>query len=177
MKNTFLKTIGGAALAILILAMFAQIWVSAQDNSNGEQSNKQTLEEPFEQSEEGTELEGVWNSQVTFINCGTGAAIRTFPAMNTFIRGGTMQEFGIGSGLLRGPGHGVWSYQSEQRYSNVFQFFRFNADGTYAGKVIARRQIAWNGDTYTAKSFIEFLDVNNNLTGRGCATETAERFR
>jgi len=166
MKNTFLKTISGAALAIFMLAMFAQVQVSAQ-----------ILQEvPPGQSRD---LEGSWTTQVTFRNCQTGAAIRTFPAMNTFMRGGTMQEFGVGSApLTRGPGHGVWSHQSGQRYSSNFQFFRFNADGTFAQTVRVRRQIelSQSGNNYTATATSEVFDTTGNLVMTGCATEVGTRF-
>ena len=42
MKNTFLKTIGRAALAILISAIFAQVQVPAQDKVDERQIENQT---------------------------------------------------------------------------------------------------------------------------------------
>src|SRR5688572_3668214 len=158
MKNTFLKTTGTAVLVILMLAIFAQIQVSAQDKVDEQQIENQTEGIFFPPSER--TLEGSWNVQATFVNCQTGAAIRSFPAMSTFMRGGTMQEFGIASGFLRGPGHGVWSQgRGQQNYNYVFQFFRFNADNTYAGKVVARADIRLNtsASAFTATSTIEFL--------------------
>ncbi len=168
MKKTFLKTISGAALAILMLAVFAQIQVSAQQEPP-EDSTKRNLAQA---------LEGSWDSQVTLLNCQTGAALRTFPAMNTFMSGGTMQEFGVGSGLLRGPGHGVWNYQSGRLFSNTFQFFRFNADGTFAGKQIVRRQIEVSRfrERFTATSAVEIYNPGGVLIATGCGTETATRF-
>ena len=89
-----------------------------------------------------------------------------------------MQEFGVASGLFRGPGHGVWNHEGGRNYSNSFQFFRFNPDGTYAERVIVRKQIDLNpGSSYTATSYIEFYDTNGNLLRRGCATETATVFK
>ena len=166
MKNTFLKTISGAALAIFMLAMFAQVQVSAQ-----------ILEEvPPGQSRD---LEGSWNIQVTRRHCQTGAAIVTFPAMNTFMQGGTMQEFSTGAApLTRGPGHGVWNHQSGQRYSFAFQFFRFNADGTYAGLTRARRQVELSrfGNSYNASASVEIFNPGGVLVATACLTETATRF-
>ena len=179
MKNTFLKTIG-TALAILMLAIFAQVRVSAQDVVNEEKNGEQTEGVLFDSRGENPRgLEGSWDSQATFINCQTGAALRPpFPAMNTFMQGGTMQEFGVGSGLFRGPGHGVWNYEGGRNFSSSFQFFRFNPDGTPNGKVIVRRQIEFRpGNSYIAASRTEFYDNNNNLFMRGCATETGTRFQ
>ncbi len=168
MKNTFLKLIGTAAMTILMLAMFAQIQVSAQ----------QEPPEDLTKRDLGQALEGSWDVQVTVFNCQTGAVLRTFPAMNTYMRGGTMQEFGIGSGLLRGPGHGVWSNQSGRRFSSDFQFFRFNADGTFAGKQINRRQIEVSRfrNTYTGTATVEIFNPAGVLIATGCATESATRF-
>ncbi|MBA3632990.1 MAG: hypothetical protein H0W58_09320 [Acidobacteria bacterium] len=167
MKNTFLKTIGATALAILMLAMFAQVRVSAQ-----------IFDQPPVGDGNARALEGSWDSQVTVFNCQTGAVIRTFPAMNTFMQGGTMQEFGIGSGLLRGPGHGVWSYNSGQSFSSNFQFFRFNADGTFAGKQINRRQINVSrfGNSFTATTAAEIYNPAGVLIATGCANEVGTRF-
>jgi hypothetical protein len=95
MKNTFLKTIG-TMLAILMLAMFAQISASAQDKNNKEESNVRTEENLSAQRENNDrKLEGSWNIQVTRRNCQTGEALVTFPTMTTFMSGGTMQDYGV----------------------------------------------------------------------------------
>ena len=175
MKNAYLKTIGRAALGILMLAVFTPIWVSAQDNG----IEVQKLEELSDESGNGQALEGSWSSMVTFRNCETGAPLRApFPAMNTFMRGGTMQEFGVGSGFLRGPGHGVWSHLSERRFSYAVQFFRFNADGSFAGSIRERRNVEVSrfGSSYNATGTAEIFDANGNLIATACATETATRF-
>jgi len=55
MKTTFLKSIGGTALALLVLVGGRQISVSGQDDKSLEPS-----------------LVGVWLTQVTRRNCDTG---------------------------------------------------------------------------------------------------------
>ncbi len=183
MKTTLAKTIGTTALAILMTVIFAQIRVTAQDIYDTEQTETQKqakIQKPdgvFDNSG-ARALEGSWNATVTFRNCQTGAALGpSFPAMNTFMQGGTMQEFGVASGFLRGPGHGVWSYENGRFFLNAFQFFRFNADNTPNGRVVVRRQIeVILGFRYTATNRTEFYDNNGNLVGQGCATETATRF-
>jgi len=179
MKNTFLKVIGGAVLAILMLMMFAQVRVSAQFIITEEQNKEQ-----IEGNRGARALEGSWSTQVTIRNCQTGDAIRTFPRMNTFMQGGTMQEFSAAvAPSLRGPGHGVWSHLSEritdgQRFSYAIQFFRFNADGSFAGKVRERRnvEVDFFGSTYNATGTGEIFDANGNLIATACATETGTRF-
>jgi len=79
MKKQILKAIGGAALAILVLAVFAQVWVSAQAQSGNEQG-----------------LIGSWDVQVTIRDCQTGTEFFSFPATNTYNQGGTMQESNLG---------------------------------------------------------------------------------
>jgi len=178
MKNTFLKLIGTAALAILMLAMFAQVQVSAQDITNEAQSDE-LINSELSRGRNARDLEGSWNVQVTLQNCQTGEAIRTFSAMNTFMQGGTMQEFSVGAApLARGPGHGVWRHQGGRRYSFAFQFFRFNADGTYAGTTRGRRaaEISRSGDSYSATATLEVFNPAGVLVATGCAAETATRF-
>jgi len=179
MKNTILKTIGTAAMTILMMAMLTQISVFAQEDIVIEEKNGALTEkESFSPHDISRGLEGSWDAQVTFTNCRTGAAVSPpFPAMATYMQGGTMQEFGVASGLFRGPGHGVWSYLGGRNFSNSFQFFRFNPDGTPNGRVIVRKQIDFRpGNSYVATSRTEFYDNNGNLFMRGCATEIGTRF-
>jgi hypothetical protein len=183
MKNSFLKTIGAAALTVLILALFTQISVSAQQE---EKSDQLTEIESFSLLGKAAGSEGSatgsgssWDVQVTFTNCQTGAPLRpVFPSLSTYMADGTMQEFGVGAGLFRGPGHGVWAYTGGRSFSNSFQFFRFNSDGTYAGKIIVRKRIeVTSNNSYVATSATETYDTGGILLMRGCATETATRFQ
>ncbi len=182
MKNTLMKIIGAAVLAILMLATYTQMRVSAQKNVCAEKSGEQTTAESLNRNNNEQGLEGSWNSQVTIRSCQTGEALRTFPAMQTYMRGGTMQEFGLSAGFLRSPGHGNWSFQSEQnfgnRYTSDFQFFRFNADNNFAGKQINRRVIEENGfrNNVTATETVEIYNPAGVLIATACATEVLTRF-
>lgn len=173
-KKSF-NTIGAAALAVLLLALCAQVRVSAQDKSNDARSKQDTSS-----GQNGNEgLVGSWNVQVTIRDCQTGATFVTFPAMITYNQGGTMQETANdATPLLRLPGHGVWSHQTRRTYSRAFQFFRYNADRTYAGTAKINVQIELNrsGSSYNATGVFEFFDPNGNSIVSGCATETATRF-
>ena len=181
MKDIFLKKVGGTILAFLVLATFAQISVSAQDIINEEKSDEQTQEEDLSARRANTrKLEGSWNHQVTRLNCQTGVPFGTFPAMFTFTRGGTFWEAGsFTSPTLRSPSHGVWSYESMRRYTTAFQFFRFNADGTLAGRQIVRQQIqlSRDGNSYTATATTQVLDVNGNVIANNCAAGIGTRFQ
>jgi len=179
MKNTFLKTIGGTMLAILMVTMFTQISVSAQDKNNKEESSVQPLEDLSTQEENERRLEGVWNVQVTRLDCQTGAVIGTGPAILTFVRGGTMHDFGTGrSPSTRSPGYGVWSHGSGRRYSDAFQFFLFNADGTLAGRQIVREQIelSRSENSFTNSASSQILDAGGNVVMTRCSTAIGTRF-
>ena len=182
MKNTILKTIGTAAmLAMLMLAAFAQIPVSAQeaDIVKEEKIDGQKQEEILARRQNTRKLEGSWNHTGTRLNCTTGASMGTFAAMFTFNRGGTFWESGTQiSPALRSPSHGVWSYDGGRGYTTSFQFFRFNADGTLAGRQIIRQQLelSQDGNSYTTTATALVLDVNGTVIANNCSSGTGTRF-
>jgi hypothetical protein len=182
MKNTILKKLGGTMLAILMLTAFTQISVSAQEDGifDNVKSAEQTQEEDLATQRNNTrKLEGSWNIQVTGRSCATGDAIRTFPSMFTIHRGGTMSEWGSGNPpATRGLGHGVWNYESRNRYASAFQFFRFNADGTHAGRQVIRQQIRLSndGNSFTSSAVAQVFDANGNVIQTNCSTGAATRF-
>ncbi len=178
MKNTFLKTIGKAALAILMLAMFAQISVSAQD-INDSQSDKQITEDTQESLSNGQRLEGTWDVQVTIRNCQTGTAIRTFPSIGTFMSGGTMSDSTSGTPqALKTPGHGIWSYIGGRNYRFKFKSFSFDASGNPTGWTIISHEANLNhrANEYVSAGIAEVYNMNGNLIFTGCSTTTATRF-
>ncbi len=165
MKSTLSKTIGAAALAILMLAVFAQVWVSAQDNDN------ESLRSRNKQG-----LVGSWNLVVSLRDCETGTVLVSFPAMNTYNQGGTTQQTAPPEpGATALPGHGVWSHQNGRHYSGAIQFFSLNP--TF-GRVIVRSTISLgrDGNSYTSTDTAEVLDANGSLIFRACSTTTATRF-
>src|SRR6266540_598994 len=112
MRKIFLKTIGGMALAVLLMAMVAPIWVSGQSG--------------------GGRLEGTWNVQVTIRNCQTGAEIRHFASLTTFMSGGTMLDSTSGiPQALKTPGQGVWGHVNGNTYRFTFKSFSFDPSGNF----------------------------------------------
>jgi hypothetical protein len=179
MKNTILKTIGTAMLAMLMLAACAQIPVSAQDIVNDEKIDGQKQEELSAQRQNTRKIEGSWNHTGTRLNCTTGAALGTFAALFTFNRGGTFWESGTQiSPALRSPSHGVWSYNGGRAYTTAFQFFRFNPDGTLAGRQVIRQQVelSQDGNSYTTTATAQVLDVSGNVIANNCSSGTGTRF-
>src|SRR5258705_13138 len=75
MRNKFLKALGGLALVISLSAMFTPAWGSGQGG--------------------GGRLEGTWDVQVTLRNCQTGAEIRSFASLTTFMFVGTTLELAV----------------------------------------------------------------------------------
>jgi len=127
----------------------------------------------------GGKLEGAWNVTVNVCNNGP-----TVTRLNTFMFGGTMQEFAAFVSPLvpvrRGPGHGVWEHLSDAHYSYTVKFFVLNADSTLAGWRIETRDVVVDvsGSSYTATGTSQLYDINGNPVGPPlCATETATRFQ
>ncbi|MGI8640873.1 MAG: Ig-like domain-containing protein [Pyrinomonadaceae bacterium] len=168
MKHTFLKTIGTAALAFLMLATFAQIPASAQQAPNAAQD--------FELN--ARPIEGVFDARVSTFNCQTGAPIANFRAMDVFHRGGTLTDTNAGPPTSRGPGFGTWRYLGGQLYTASFQFFRFNPDGTFAGSQRVIRPnitLSADGNQITGNVYAETLDPNDVVVAVVCGTSIATR--
>jgi hypothetical protein len=179
MKKTWLKTFARTTLAMLMLAVFAQSSAFAQDEAHEEKSAEQKREDSSARQANARKLEGVWDVQVTRLNCQTGAAIATFPTMLTYARGGTLSDWGTGNPpSLRSPGHGVWSYESGRNYTSAFQFYRYNPDGTLAGRQIVRNQIVLSrfGSSFTVTTTAQILDLNGNVIANNCSAGVGTRF-
>ena len=166
MRKQILKAMGGASLAMLMLTTFAQVWVSAQDNDNGNENS----------------LVGSWDVRVTARDCQTGVpipCIPIFPAIVTYDQGGTLQQTDLGGpGLVRLPGHGVWERENGRQYSAAFRFLNFLPDRTFVGTNVVRSAITLgkDGSSYITSDTVEILDANGFVIDRGCATTTATRF-
>ena len=162
MKTIFLKSIGGTALALLVLVGGQQISVSAKKKDEGHKPS----------------LVGVWVTQVTRTNCSTGATIAESQIQLTFAKGGTLLET-IGPSTVRSPGNGIWKREhGRNEYSYTLRFMRYDAAGTFVGSGVVRAALTLdeNGNHYTATATNDVLDVNGNVTGSGCATSVSTRF-
>jgi len=162
MKNTFVKSIGVTALALLLVGG-VQLFGSGQNSGRHQRS-----------------IEGAWRTTITIRNCQTGAPITTFQGLQTFNEGGTVAETATGvPPSMRTPGHGVWSReQGWQHYSFAFMYDRFNADGTYAGSQKVRGAVVLeaSGDELTVVSSTEIFNPAGQLIASGCSTATATRI-
>jgi hypothetical protein len=159
MKRNPLKSIGLLALVSSILVMDAPVSVSGQDG--------------------GGRLEGTWNVQVTLRNCQTGAAIRTFPSLTTFMVGGTTLDSSSGiPQVLKTPGHGVWNHVGGNIYRFSFKSFSFDTSGNFTGwtKIAHEATLNSNAAEYTSTGTAEFYNASGVLFLTGCSTTTASRF-
>ncbi len=178
MKNTFLKTIGTTALAILMLAVFAQIPVSAQDNAIEEKTYEQT-EGVFSRSRNTGTFVGTWEAQVTIRNCQNNAAIRTFASIGTFFSDGNMIDSTSGiPQALKTPGHGVWKHLIGRKYLFKFKSFSFDASGNPTGWTIITHEADLNtsATAYTSAGIAEVYNPAGILVFTGCSSTTATRF-
>jgi hypothetical protein len=165
MKKRIIRIIVGTSLVALTLAAFAQLWVLAQTDTP-------------------RDLVGSWDVIVTPRDCETGNPAPfppPFYGMQTYNLGGTMMESDPGN--LSAPstnvgGQGIWARSGGREYSVAFRYFRFNPDGTPAGKDVIRDVVLLDrgGNTYTSTGTIEIFDPAGNLVFTGCATTTATRF-
>ena len=158
MKKISLKAISVAALAIVLMLVAAQIPASGQGKAR--------------------KIEGTWRTQGTVVNCQTGAVIRTFVGLNTFMHGGSMFTTGATNPALTSTGYGVWEHAGGMSFTNTVVAFRFNADGTYAGtqKVTRQIELDGSGDEFTSTNSLEIADTAGGVTATACSTETGNRL-
>jgi hypothetical protein len=163
MNTTFLKSIRGTALALLVLVGGLQISVLGQSDEAPERS-----------------LVGVWFTQVTRRNCDTGEPIAATGRIQlTFAEGGTLLET-IGPSILRSPGNGIWKREHGwNEYSYAVRFMRFDAAGVFVGSGVVRAALTLDdtGDQYTATATNDVLDAAGNVISSGCATSVSTRFK
>lgn len=120
-------------------------------------------------------LQGVWHVSVAVRNCETGDTIRTIRALNSFTRDGSMSE--TAANILRGPSVGTWRHLRANTYTSMFEFFRFNPDGTFASTARVTRtiELSADGTQFTSIGTVEDFDAQDVRVSVGCATEIAAR--
>ena len=124
-------------------------------------------------------LEGTWRLQVTVRDCQTGQALRTFPAMFTFAKGGTLSVTTAGQlPSLSTTGLGVWRHTVGHTYSAVSEAFVFSSAGawTQTHRLTRVIEIANDAQEFTDTVALQIFDTNGNLIVTGCATSVASRF-
>lgn len=179
MKNTILKTIVWAALALLLPVASAQLQASAQSAATEGKYDERPQEKLLQSNKNTQGFAGTWNVQVTITNCQTGAPIITFPSITTFFTGGTMiDSTSRMPQSAKTPGHGVWEHLTGRKYRFKFKSFSFDAGGNFTGWTIITHEadLETDANSYTSAGTSEFYNSSGVLTATGCSTTTATRF-
>ena len=166
MKRNMLKIVGGTITTLTLVAALAFGPAFGQDEAKSTRG--------------GGRLAGTWDVRVSIRNCQTGAEIRGFNSIGTFMSGGTMLDTTTGMPpTMRTPGHGVWSHTDGRNYRFSFKAFSFDAAGNATGWQIVRHEATLepNGDEYTSAGTAEFYAPNGTLVSTGCSSTTAVRFQ
>jgi hypothetical protein len=147
----------GVSLAIVMSVALAQ----AADGSDSESGK----------------LQGTWFTQVAIRDCGTGAVLRTFSAVNTFNTGETMIDTTTGaSPSLRSPGLGKWEKNGERTYAAVSLALLFSPAGVWVGTQKLTHKIEVSGDENAFTTRSEVFDPAGVLLSSGCATAVGRRL-
>ena len=159
MKRIPIKAVSVIALTVLLLVAAARTQVSGKAKSH--------------------RLEGTWRTQGTAINCQTGATIRSFLGLSTFLSDGSNIATGASNPALMSTGHGVWEHTDGGNFANTLVFFRFNADGSFAGTQKVTRTIALDdsGEAFMSTNSVEIADATGSVTLTACSTEEGHRLQ
>jgi hypothetical protein len=125
-------------------------------------------------------LEGTWRAQLTVSDCQTGVALRTFPAVFAFAKGGTLTVTTAGQlPSLSTPGLGVWKHLHGHTYRAVSEAFFFSSAGAWTSTQRLTRviEVASDEKEYTDTVALKIFDTNGNLIVTGCGTTVASRMK
>ena len=121
-------------------------------------------------------IEGVWDLNVTVVNCQTGALIRTVRSLQMYNPDGSINE--TANTFLRGSSVGTWGHAGAQDYAVQFWFFRYNPDGTFKSfaEGLNKVELSGNGSHFTATGTITDYDATGNVISVGCVSQSARRL-
>jgi hypothetical protein len=170
MKLRILKRFGAVGLAAVLaltVMLISQLGFSA------------TAAQSEESESHAKGLQGAWRVQLTVRDCQTGVALRTFPALFTFAKGGTLSVTTAGQlPALSTTGLGVWRHTDGHAYSAVSEAFVFSNAGvwTQTHRLTRAIEIGNNEDEFTDTVTLQIFDTNGNAIVTGCATSVGSRF-
>jgi len=156
---------GRAAVWVLAGMLFLGSGLTARAQAEGDNSQRG--------------LEGAWRLQLTVRDCNTGQALRTFPVVFTFAKGGTATAITAGQlPSLFTPGLGAWRHAQGHSYSAVTDAFVFSPAGVWiqTHRLTRAIEVSTDGDAFTDTVALEIFDTNGNVIGTGCATSVASRL-
>jgi len=120
-------------------------------------------------------VEGVWWSNVTRVDCATGAAQLSFTGMQVYHQGGTLTDTNSGNPASRGPGMGTWKREGQDVHTR-FRFMLFNG-GTFTGTAVVTRVITLtpDGDSATGRGTSEVYAPDGTLVATSCTRDVSTR--
>ena len=123
-------------------------------------------------------ITGTWNHVLTVRNCATGAVIAVSNPMSAYLESGAAIEMNpLPGAALRTPSLGTWRYLGNQRYELSIKYFRYNADGSFAGKTIIDSDITHlPNDTLAQVAVVRIFNAAGIQVASGCATLSSTRF-
>jgi len=123
-------------------------------------------------------ITGTWNHQLTIRNCATGAPIAQASTTSSYVDGGVYIEVApTPAPSLRTPGIGVWRYVGSQKYQMSMKYFRYNPDGSFAGKTMIDSNITHlSNDTLAQVAVVRIFNPAGTQVASGCATLASTRF-
>lgn len=169
MKKASLRSVYGAVLTVFVIAIAAPIWLSGQDLGKNAVIEQQSFVGKGARG-----IEGVWNVNVTIVDCSTGGPLATFRAMDMFHQGGTMTDTNAAPTATRGPGFGTWNSLGDGHFSSTLRFFMYT-NGAFSGVRRIEQDITLDpeADTWSSTVATTTTDlVGNVVVGCGAAAAT-----
>jgi len=123
-------------------------------------------------------ITGTWNHQLTILSCATGAALAHASTTSAYTDGGVYIEVApTPNPALRTAGIGVWKYLGGQKYEMSMKYFRYNPDGSFAGKTLIDSNITHRSDDTLAQvAVVRIFNSAGVQVASGCATLSSTRF-
>ena len=177
MKTRLFTQIPGMTLAVLLALTVGQALVVG----------------PEARAAGGGKLEGTWLIEAARVNCATGDPLpipgNPFPALHTYMRGGTMLDTGASppppppsTAVTRSTAHGIWERTGCQTFRERFRLFNFNAAGVHVSTTevtVERSLIQGNHsgtDEIIGAGTAKFFTPTGALVGGGCSVDKGRRF-
>ena len=162
MKNTFVKTIGGTAL-ILLLVGANLAWSDPGKNHT-------------------PTIEGVWQVTRVGVNCNNPnqALGSPFPAIMAFHRDGIVTGAAKSpvTGPFDTPQYGTWQREpGSQNYSFRALSYRYDNNGAFAGSLVLTANVELtDANSFVYSSTIQIANANGDPIANNCGRGTGMRF-
>ena len=161
MKKTLSRSICGALLSALMLVS----GLYAADHSNGRKARH-------------NRIVGVWDVEVTVLDCSTGGQLTGFRGLHKYERGGTAQVVPSTNPANLSAHVGIWRYVGKNQYELKFKMFRFDGSGNNIGWAVVKNDVQINdaATEYAGSGQADVFDSSGNSVGKSCPTFVGTRF-